>query len=113
MDYQIDFTQVIIALIVVFGPALVRELHSFYSDWKAEQPDMAYRIEQAAEFGVKAAQTLKDNGLWDENKGARAEQHAINAAEAFLLKQGIHVNVGLILEAVRAAWQDSKFKSVG
>jgi hypothetical protein len=107
---EIDLTQIIIALIIVFGPLLVRELRGFYMAWKEEQPDLAYRLENAAEFGVKAAETLKEAGIWSDEKGKQAEAHAVNVAESYLLEQGIRVDVGLILSAVRAAWQDSGFK---
>lgn len=101
---EIDWTQVLIAVIVVALPSILRELRSFYDAWQMSNPNVSYGLQQAAEFGVKAAEVMKRNGVWTEEKGKRAEEHAVNVAQSYLDRQGVKVNLGLIVSAVRAAW---------
>jgi hypothetical protein len=100
---QFDLTQLIIALVITFLPALLRELRNFYHDWKMQDGDTAYRLERAAEFAVKAAQ------VWRENMGAtglEAEKHAVNVAQSYLNKSGVNFSVALVYSAVKAAYFD-------
>jgi hypothetical protein len=103
---EIDWTQVIIAIIVLVMPSIMRELRSFYQAWSIEQPDLAYKLEQAAEFGVKAAQVMKDNGAWTEDKGRHAEEYAAGVAQKYLDRFGLKIDVKLIYDAVKAAYYD-------
>jgi hypothetical protein len=90
---EIDWTQVLIAIIVLVLPSVLRELRAFYNNWAVDQPDIAYKLSQAAEFGVKAAQVMKDNGVWTENKGTQAEAHAVNVAQNYLDRLGIKISI--------------------
>jgi hypothetical protein len=103
---EIDLTQVLIAIIVLVVPSILRELRSFYQSWMAEQPAIAYNIERAAEFGVKAAQVMKENGVWTDDKGKQAEKHAIAAAQKYLNSLGVKIDAALVADAVKVAWLD-------
>ena len=101
---EIDLTQVLIAIIVLVVPSILRELRSFYTDWMIQQPNIAYKVEQAAAFGVKAAQVMKENGVWTDEKGKQAEKHAIAAAQKYLNSLGVKIDAALVADAVKVAW---------
>jgi hypothetical protein len=102
---ELDYTQIIIGLIVVFLPSILRELRSFYLDWKMQQPDKAFRLEQAAAFGVKVAAVWRKN---NDKSGLDAEGHAVKAAQRLLEQAGIKIDVALVFDAVKAAYSDYK-----
>jgi hypothetical protein len=100
---EFDLTQVIVALVIVFLPAIMRELRNFWHDWRIENVDVSYRLEQAAAFGVKAAAIWRKN---TESSGLDAEKEAVKIAQKYLDMAGAKVDVAMIYAAVKAAYAD-------
>lgn len=121
---ELDLNKVIIALIIVFMPIILREVVNLYQSLRRFHPEVSNALDIAAEFGVLAAQTLKENGFFKdaedaedaeyieyiESIGIQAEKYAIASANEFLKIHNVKIDAALIADAVRVAWQRYKME---
>lgn len=77
---------------------LVAKLRVAWAEFKEFQPDVAFHLEQAAEFAVYAAEQAKVGKLIEDKK-----VYALGVAEKYLAAKGFTVDLDLIAAAIEAA----------
>ena len=78
--------------------ALFAWLRKTWAQFKAEKPDVAWILEQAASMAVAAAEQAGAAGYITDKKN-----YALDMAQAYLDAQGIKINLDLLDAAIEAA----------
>lgn len=78
--------------------ALFAWLRKTWAQFKAEKPDAAWILEQAASMAVAAAEQAGAAGYITDKKN-----YALDMAQAYLDAQGIKINLDLLDAAIEAA----------
>lgn len=99
---QLLLVQVLPPLAVVVVAYLAKAGLEAWTKFKADQPNAAYALEQAAEMGVKAAEQTGLREKWQQ-AGQAKYNLAFEFAQALLEKQGVKLDGKLIGGAIEAA----------
>ena len=107
---MVDWNEILQGVLALVLPALATMLvvwlkaktEELKAKIEATKPDLAEKIEQAAEFAVQAAEKLELSKLLAEHYEGKKDA-AIEIAERWLMEQGLVIDIDLLADAVEVA----------